>query len=82
MAVDPQAIEQLAKLHGTWEGCGKGNSPTIEAFEYREQMRFEFDSSCPLVFLEAAYVARFRRAQSRGVGILATVWKRFTRSTE
>ncbi|MBU3705339.1 MAG: FABP family protein [Mycobacterium sp.] len=34
------AIEVLAPLLGTWSGHGRGDYPTIEAFEYVEEVTF------------------------------------------
>ena len=34
------AIEVLAPLLGTWSGRGRGDYPTIEAFEYVEEVTF------------------------------------------
>jgi hypothetical protein len=33
-------VEPLADLVGTWEGEGRGDYPTIEAFSYRERVTF------------------------------------------
>lgn len=33
-------FELLARLTGEWHGTGRGQFPTIEAFEYEEQLRF------------------------------------------
>lgn len=35
------AVKPLSCLLGTWRGAGHGEFPTIEAFEYGEQMIFE-----------------------------------------
>ena len=34
------AVEMLAPLLGTWSGRGRGDYPTIEAFEYVEEVTF------------------------------------------
>ena len=34
-------VASLAFLLGTWRGEGRGGFPTIEAFEYREELLFE-----------------------------------------
>ncbi|MFV0494414.1 peroxynitrite isomerase [Mycobacterium sp.] len=41
MAVDLHAnLSELAPLVGTWSGRGAGDYPTIEPFEYREEVSF------------------------------------------
>ena len=42
-------MDSLRSLTGTWVGEGAGDFPTIEAFRYRETLRFEFDDSYPLL---------------------------------
>lgn len=39
----PDEIRHLAPLMGTWRGRGRGDYPTIEAFEYEEEATF----ACP-----------------------------------
>lgn len=49
-AIDIDAIMQrLGVLHGCWKGNGKGQYPTIDPFEYQENLCFEFDASYPLI---------------------------------
>ena len=45
-------MRKLAALEGSWRGGGKGDYPTIEAFEYEETLRFELDSSYPMIHYE------------------------------
>jgi len=45
-------IEQLKAFEGSWKGNGKGNYPTIDAFEYEEILTFRFDMSYPLIAYE------------------------------
>lgn len=35
------ALEPLRPLIGTWSGEGRGDYPSIDAFSYREELRFE-----------------------------------------
>lgn len=39
MALHP-ALEPLAAIVGTWAGTGRGHYPTIQPFEYREELTF------------------------------------------
>lgn len=39
-------------LHGTWRGRGTGDFPTIEAFRYAEELRFEVDEPRGLLHYE------------------------------
>ncbi len=34
------SLERIAFLEGTWRGVGRGTYPTIEGFEYREEITF------------------------------------------
>ena len=45
-------MERLRLLSGTWVGEGAGDFPSIEAFRYRETLRFELDESYPLLHYE------------------------------
>jgi hypothetical protein len=58
-------IRALTPLLGTWTGTGQANFPTIAAFEYREELRFELDPQRPLIHYE-------QRATHRELG--ATSW--------
>jgi hypothetical protein len=35
-----EQLESLSFLFGTWKGAGRGDYPTIEAFEYTEEIAF------------------------------------------
>ena len=45
-------MRRLAPLEGSWCGRGSGDYPTIEAFEYEETLRFELDTSYPMIHYE------------------------------
>ncbi len=45
-------IERLAGLIGTWRGEGTARFPTIEGADYREELRFEWNRSEPLLHFE------------------------------
>lgn len=42
----------LKQLKGIWRGEGEGQFPTIDAFRYRETLRFDANETEPLVFFE------------------------------
>jgi hypothetical protein len=42
----------LSNLHGSWKGKGSGKFPTIDSFEYEEQLDFEVNSTYPLIHYE------------------------------
>jgi len=39
----------LSNLQGSWKGKGCGKFPTIDPFEYEEQLDFEVNSTYPLI---------------------------------
>ena len=45
-------MERLRPLHGIWRGRGRGCYPTIEPFEYEENLRFELDIRYPMIHYE------------------------------
>jgi len=47
-----RTMSLLAVLAGSWRGTGRGEYPTIENFRYDERLRFEVDSSYPLIHYE------------------------------
>ena len=47
-----ELFKTLSNLHGSWKGKGSGKFPTIDSFEYEEQLEFEVDSSYPLIHYE------------------------------
>ena len=46
------SFDRLRALHGTWRGRGRGDYRTIDAFEYDETTRYEFDERYPLIHFE------------------------------
>jgi hypothetical protein len=42
----------LSNLHGSWKDKGSGKFPTIDSFEYEEQLDFEVNSTYPLIHYE------------------------------
>lgn len=56
----PANLESLASLIGTWAGSGRGEYPTINGFEYSEQISFRYIGK---PFLE--YVQRTRNAEGQ-----------------
>jgi hypothetical protein len=45
----------LRFLLGTWRGAGKGEYPTIEPFDYEEEMRFEDVGDAFLVYEQSSW---------------------------
>ena len=45
-------FKTLSSLHGSWKGKGRGKFPTIDSFEYEEQLDFEVNSTYPLIHYE------------------------------
>ncbi|MCP3981157.1 MAG: FABP family protein [bacterium] len=46
------SVSRLALLAGRWKGRGAGEYPTIESFEYEEDLRFDLDAGYPLIHYE------------------------------
>ncbi|MFT5050373.1 MAG: hypothetical protein ACI8QZ_001774 [Chlamydiales bacterium] len=50
---DGEAVrERLARLVGHWHGKGVGDYPTIDRFEYQEDLRFESEPAYPVMRYE------------------------------
>jgi len=50
---DPDEVRaHLARFVGTWVGQGVGDYPTIDRFEYQEELRFELESDYSLLRYE------------------------------
>ncbi|MDQ6786974.1 MAG: FABP family protein [Acidobacteriota bacterium] len=45
-------LARLSPLLGMWRGTGRGKFPTIEAFDYTEELKFESNSCEPLIHFE------------------------------
>lgn len=54
LALD-ERLASLAFLLGTWRGEGKGEYPTIEPFDYEEEMRFEHVGDGFLLYQQASW---------------------------
>jgi hypothetical protein len=54
LALD-ERLASLAFLLGTWRGEGKGEYPTIEPFDYEEEMRFEHVGDDFLLYEQASW---------------------------
>lgn len=50
---DTTAEKVLHLLAGEWSGAGRGEYPTIEAFEYLDSIRFVIDDGRPTLFYES-----------------------------
>ena len=53
----PGAAAPLAFLLGTWRGGGRGEFPTMEAFDYREQMTFDHVGDAFLLYVQRSWLA-------------------------
>jgi hypothetical protein len=54
LALD-ERLESLAFLLGTWRGEGKGEYPTIEPFDYEEELRFDHVGDAFLLYQQASW---------------------------
>jgi hypothetical protein len=45
-------LVRLSPLLGIWRGTGRGKFPTIEAFDYTEELKFESNGCEPLIHFE------------------------------
>lgn len=54
LALD-ERLQALAFLLGTWRGEGKGGYPTIESFDYEEELRFEHVGDTFLLYQQASW---------------------------
>jgi hypothetical protein len=54
LALDDRLLP-LAFLLGTWRGEGKGQYPTIEPFDYEEELRFEHVGDTFLLYQQASW---------------------------
>lgn len=50
-----ERLQPLAFLLGTWRGEGKGEYPTIEPFDYEEELRFEHVGDTFLLYQQASW---------------------------
>ena len=51
-------MNPLYALLGTWKGNGEGHFPTIEPFEFSEELRFERRGEEPLIHYEQKTVRK------------------------
>jgi hypothetical protein len=54
LALD-ERLRPLAFLLGTWRGEGKGEYPTIDPFDYEEELRFEHVGDTFLLYQQASW---------------------------
>ena len=51
----PAELEPLAFLLGEWRGAGTGGYPTIDPFEYEEELRFEHVGDTFLLYAQRSW---------------------------
>lgn len=49
------ALKSVSELIGTWRGTGRGEYPTIDAFEYTEQVTFAEAGKPFLVYVQKTW---------------------------
>jgi hypothetical protein len=54
LPMDP-SLQPLAFLLGTWRGGGKGEYPTIDPFDYEEELRFDHVGDTFLFYQQASW---------------------------
>lgn len=52
----PQGLETLAFLVGVWRGRGEGHYPTMDPFEFEEEIRFSHVGAPILIYSQWAWV--------------------------
>ncbi len=45
-------LDRLTPILGRWRGQGEGSYPTIDSFEYNEELHFELHDEYPMLFYE------------------------------
>ena len=79
MSHDPESmalratLERLQPMLGRWQGSGRGKYPTIDSFEYREDLRFEMHNEYPIIFYEQKTVLRDGTASHWETGFVRPV---------